>query len=1341
MDGSDFHEVEERINRVKVVINSWKYFFDRIPQIDSFPPAPRTLAPVQKLLSNLLVMHADSTNYTDEKLIQLSLSLEPSAAGSYAELPLISTLSIATGTYLPMVFPSTGASLRLFSEGNTLHTALGPLSSTQGGKRSNRSVSRTESPSMSSSGFPASSPTLRFSPSLSNLQRSNSIPPSSGNPANIGRPSTPSGIPQNPSSVGFGRISAAQGPASILATDLPELESSSRDFLTKYKSNHTLMLLFQDLFNIDARLYRIGQDIVLKALPSATQNNNDPHVSVATSDNIVDVVVKSATVERMIDILVLGVHGFSRLVAEEDVDIPKPNFRIDMNMHTLTFFATFRSFCTPVELLAALRRRFLGVKAAAISLVEDTLHSNTDFPNWRATGEIDLEDNRTWSLVAQIQIGIIEACHLWVSHYFNDFADDRNLWRQFLDLTELISSEIATCKGAKKKSEINPEYKLYLDTMEVLYKKVRNLFYKKTYRPNHVRPLAKLGPVGSRIENLYVGGKDSTMKLEKLIDDINTYAYGLFSSISVRDWMEVFEIFEIQAANSAGFLQFLGSSSTNEEDLVIDDIYNYLETAYVNKTDSKLLSKLPVALQQLFALHRNIMSFVTYQVADPFISRDSRIARMISVMKMLGIAKARMSLLNIVPREDDLAVPGNTSVPFFANGMSPHVPSFVEQCIMSAIVRPESRMFSYTWIEAGRELARIYRGVSSADNSWDVFIPAIDPAMLRHGRSLRPAVPCPGWIIERMVELCGCVPNTCSSQNKHINFDKRRFIYCFLTQVADLSLYDPFTEGKDTDGSLTAAIAKKLSYILNPDLTLYYLERKTLKDAVNRELKDLPRGSSKVRVFTKYTASQVEKVKRDNKQLEIYERHAREVKRNAAKSRSGSSLGIYGQGSANSAPGSPLSGSNYHNSIGGSSKQRSRFGGLLRAVRPISMAFTGQFTPTNDRTVAVSELPELAGYAAGRFKQIQNLNLTHARIFEGVPGGINRGELHVFKIVTEDGLEYILQATSAADAQEWVTCLSKAIEEANEKYTRSLPKSTKVFGVSIEELCKREGTQIPHIVTTLLEEIEKRGLDEVGLYRVSGSLASVNALKQSFDSGVAVDMEDERWYDINTLAGCFKLYLRELSEPLLTDNYFGEFVKCGNEVQPDADDSQLEMLKACIDKLPTANYHLLKRLMNHLALVAENECNNKMKTPNLAIVFSMSFLPAGAVDHMRPIQNVVNTMIVNHEKLFDDSHTRITTASVSSPVMSGSESQADSLASISSAATSETKLQPESPIPYTEKEGESETSDSSCQKTRASTASESTFRPHSDSEVTGDDRSEPMGTSTNRDSITEVSAY
>lgn len=50
-------------------------------------------------------------------------------------------------------------------------------------------------------------------------------------------------------------------------------------------------------------------------------------------------------------------------------------------------------------------------------------------------------------------------------------------------------------------------------------------------------------------------------------------------------------------------------------------------------------------------------------------------------------------------------------------------------------------------------------------------------------------------------------------------------------------------------------------------------------------------------------------------------------------------------------------------------------------------------------------------------------------------------------------------------------------------------------------LCSRERHDIPLIVQTCVDEVEKRGLDEVGVYRVAGVLRDVQELRHSFDTG------------------------------------------------------------------------------------------------------------------------------------------------------------------------------------------------------------------------------------------------
>ena len=48
---------------------------------------------------------------------------------------------------------------------------------------------------------------------------------------------------------------------------------------------------------------------------------------------------------------------------------------------------------------------------------------------------------------------------------------------------------------------------------------------------------------------------------------------------------------------------------------------------------------------------------------------------------------------------------------------------------------------------------------------------------------------------------------------------------------------------------------------------------------------------------------------------------------------------------------------------------------------------------------------------------------------------------------------------------------------------------------------RRERHDIPLIVQTCVDEVEKRGLTEVGIYRVAGVLRDVQELRVAFDTG------------------------------------------------------------------------------------------------------------------------------------------------------------------------------------------------------------------------------------------------
>ena len=65
----------------------------------------------------------------------------------------------------------------------------------------------------------------------------------------------------------------------------------------------------------------------------------------------------------------------------------------------------------------------------------------------------------------------------------------------------------------------------------------------------------------------------------------------------------------------------------------------------------------------------------------------------------------------------------------------------------------------------------------------------------------------------------------------------------------------------------------------------------------------------------------------------------------------------------------------------------------------------------------------------------------------------------------------------------------------------SLPALRPVFGVSLDDLLKRDGSAIPLVVYQCVQAVDLFGLEVEGIYRLSGSSAHVNKLKGIFDNG------------------------------------------------------------------------------------------------------------------------------------------------------------------------------------------------------------------------------------------------
>merc|ERR1719384_371271 len=104
-------------------------------------------------------------------------------------------------------------------------------------------------------------------------------------------------------------------------------------------------------------------------------------------------------------------------------------------------------------------------------------------------------------------------------------------------------------------------------------------------------------------------------------------------------------------------------------------------------------------------------------------------------------------------------------------------------------------------------------------------------------------------------------------------------------------------------------------------------------------------------------------------------------------------------------------------------------------------------------------------------------------------------------------------------------------------------KATGLFGTPISITCRKEKRAVPFIVTSCVREVERRGISEVGIYRVSGSTPDVAKLKKAYESNPYEAEQMLKECDVHSVAGTLKLYLRDLPESLFTTQIYQEMFK------------------------------------------------------------------------------------------------------------------------------------------------------------------------------------------------------
>ncbi|KAJ7770818.1 hypothetical protein DFH07DRAFT_255860 [Mycena maculata] len=200
-----------------------------------------------------------------------------------------------------------------------------------------------------------------------------------------------------------------------------------------------------------------------------------------------------------------------------------------------------------------------------------------------------------------------------------------------------------------------------------------------------------------------------------------------------------------------------------------------------------------------------------------------------------------------------------------------------------------------------------------------------------------------------------------------------------------------------------------------------------------------------------------------------------------------------------------------------------------------------------------------------------------------------------------------------------------------------------IFGFSLLDYAVSHSLQegeAPKIIQICIKEIDQRGLESEGIYRVSGRHAVVQSMQHEIERDES-KFEFKPKDDIFAVASLLKLYLRELPEPVFK---YGQQDRIQHtEDRAEHQSNNFMLLRSKIRRLPPVHQATLKAILEHLARVVAFSEKNKMDAKNLAIVFGGVIfgeddIPKGGdlLSMQTWKDSVMEDLILNAHVLYDD---------------------------------------------------------------------------------------------------------
>ena len=183
-------------------------------------------------------------------------------------------------------------------------------------------------------------------------------------------------------------------------------------------------------------------------------------------------------------------------------------------------------------------------------------------------------------------------------------------------------------------------------------------------------------------------------------------------------------------------------------------------------------------------------------------------------------------------------------------------------------------------------------------------------------------------------------------------------------------------------------------------------------------------------------------------------------------------------------------------------------------------------------------------------------------------------------------------------------------------------------GTALADHTPYTSPMVPQIVVYCINEVELRGLAEVGLYRVPGSEREVKDLRDKFLAGRGCPPLGQ--VDVHVLCGVVKDFFRNLREPLVPSSEWYRFTSAATN--PDCTDGESDLFQA-VSELPQPNRDTMAFLMLHLQKVASAK-ETKMNHSNLAKILGPTIIGYSSMEASpEEIMREVGVQAATMEKL------------------------------------------------------------------------------------------------------------